>query len=236
VLSRPVKITVRALADMLRIQGIGALPVAIQPEPVVFDPDSDRDAAEGAWQDFRDVGLVNRRGRLDGEALDTLHVLARPGIEYTAIVVGSGYHDEIIVAAHGSETVIARRVDHAVTLASVRNASLPETLLREIPDAHPARIGAINVRIDGSAEPTARDARTLAYLTGHHPTGHGELSVAVRDPYGRRRRSTPIRYQDFPIGRVVVVIGGGYLSVAPATKVLLRDRLHSAHQKLLAPE
>jgi hypothetical protein len=232
VLSRPVKITVRALADMMRIQGIGEPPVVIAPDPVTGEPTRDQEVADAAWQDFRDVKLVDPRGRLTGDALDTLHVLARPTIEYSAIVAGADWQDHIVVATLGSETVIAHRQDHAITLASVRDAALPETLLREIPDAAPAALNAINVRTNGRAAPTPGEARTLHYLTGQQPLGYGELFVTIRDHHGRRTRSTPIRYHDYPIGRVIVLIEAGYLSVIPATKIHLRDRLHAAHQEL----
>ena len=45
-MSRPVTITVGALADMLRIHEVGELPVAIQPDPVWSDPASDREGAD----------------------------------------------------------------------------------------------------------------------------------------------------------------------------------------------
>jgi hypothetical protein len=235
VLSRPVTITVGALADMLRIHQIGELPVVIQPDPVWSDPVSDQETAEAAWREFTEVGLTDRPGRLSGGALDTLHVLVRPSLEYLAVVLGKDWQDGVVVAERGQEAVIAHRAGDEVTLSSLRHASMPETLLRQIPDAKPAPIESVNVRVGdladrdgdsfGGASPTARDARALAYLQRQRLVHQGELYVAMRDAYGRRQRSPAIRFQDYRAGRVVVVFGGGYLSVAPATKVLLRGRL-----------
>lgn len=232
----------RALADMLRAHQIGELPVVIQPDPVWSDSASDEEAGEVAWREFADVGLADRSGRLGGDVLDTLHVLARPRLEYQAMLLGRDSVDGVVLAAHGEEAVIAERVGDTVTLSSVRHVSLPETFLRQIPDARPAPIEAVNVRVDdlagrdgdsfGDTSAMARDARTLAYLKRQRLIRQGELYVATRDAYGRRRVSPAIRFQDYRTGRVAVVIGDGYLSVVPATKVLLRDRLRTAHSTL----
>ncbi len=235
-LSRPVTVTVRALSDMFRIHDVGELPVVIQPDPIWHDPVSERATTDAAWRVFTRVNLVDR-GRLHGHALDVLHLLARPSVEYVGVVLGQDYQDGVVVAARGDEAVIAYRTGAAVTLTSVRHAALPETLLRQIPDVQPAVVDAINVRVDDIAARTEgasaiRDSHTLRLLKRQRLLGQGELYVAIRDAYGRRRRSGPIRYQDYRIGRVVVVIADGYLSVAPATKVLLRDRLRAAHQAL----
>jgi hypothetical protein len=54
----------------------------------------------------------------------------------------------------------------------------------------------------------------------------------VHDHLGRHRTSTPIRYQDYRFGRVLVIAADGYLSVAPAAKPLLLARLREAHRDL----
>ena len=116
-------------------------------------------------------------------------------------------------------------------------------MLRQIPDARPAPIEPLNVRLsdlagmrtDGDIASTngtyaASDARTVGLLIKRRLIGQGELYVGIRDHYGRRRISAPIRYQDYKPGRVVVVVASGFFSVAPATKKLLLDRLRSAQQ------
>ncbi|HYS40207.1 MAG TPA: ESX secretion-associated protein EspG [Pseudonocardiaceae bacterium] len=237
-LSGPVTVTVGALSTMLRAQGIGELPVAIRPGAVWRDPDGEREAEAAALAEFREIRWVDRGSRLDGDALDSLHVLARPGVEYTAILVHAERQDAVVVAGRGDEAVIAYREGDAVTLSCLRHQSLPETLLRQIPDARPAPIDALNARVadmdarNGEADPVG-DARMLARLGRRRLVGQGELSVATRDHYGRRQVSGPIRYQDYKFGRVVIVVSGGYVSVAPATKTLLLARLREAHRALI---
>lgn len=237
----PVTITVAALSTVMASQNIGEPPLVIRPNPAWTDPDGDRVAEAAAWTELREIGWVDRRGRLDGEALDSLHVLARPSIEYTAVFMADGRQNNVVVAGHGDDMVMAYREGQAVTLSIARHESLPETLLRQIPDARPAPIGALNVRLsdlagmrpDGdlagvNGSYVAGDARTVGLLIKRRLVGQGELYVGIRDHYGRRRISAPIRYQDYKPGRVVVVVAGGFLSVAPATKKLLLDRLRRA--------
>lgn len=242
-LARPVTVTVSALASMLRIHHVGELPIVLQPNPTWCGPAADQHAADMASREFTRVGLTGRSGRLDADTVDTLHVLARPSVEYLAVLLGEDHQDGVVVAARGDETVVAYRAGDTVTLTSVRAASLPETLLRQIPDAPPAPIEAVNMRVDdlvgrdgdplvdGSAG--TGDTRTMAFLKRQPLVCQGELYVAVRDAYGRYRRSPAVRFQDYTAGRVLVVVSRGYLSIAPATKVLLRDRLRTAHKELV---
>lgn len=223
--SGSVTVTVGALSTLLRAHGIGELPVAVRPSPVWTDQDGERAAIAAAVTEFREVGWIDRWGRLDGEALDSLHVLARPAVEYTAFVARRGRQHRVVVAGRGSTAVLVIREGNAVTLTVLRHRSLPEALLRHLPDTPPAPVDAVNVRLD------AADHR-LAGLARNDPIGQGELSVTVHDHYGRRRTSTPIRYQDYRFGRVVVVAADGYLSVAPAGKPLLLARLRDAYRDL----
>jgi hypothetical protein len=245
VLPRPVTITVSALAGVLRAHDLGEPPVLIQPNPLWLDPSGEVDANAAMWTELVDVGLADRRGRLDGDVLDSLYVLARPGVEYVAVFTSDGRQDGVVVAARGSEAVVARREGDAVTLSSLRHASLAETLLRQVPDAAPAPIGTLNVRVAdlaslperaddpfGDTGSATQQAHTLGILARARLIGQGELSVGIRDHYGRRQVSAPIRYQDYKIGRVVIVAAAGYLSVAPASKKLLLTRLHDAYRTL----
>lgn len=239
----PVTITVTALSTVMASQHIGEPPLVIRPNPVWTDPDGDRVAEAAAWTELREIGWVDRRGRLDGEALDSLHVLAHPGIEYTAVFMADGRPHHVVVAGRGDDMVMAYREGQAVTISIGRRQSLPETLLRQIPDARPAPIDSLNIRLSelagmrsepdlagGGRSSRAGDARLAGLLIKRRIVGQGELYVGIRDHYGRRRVSAPIRYQDYKPGRVVVVLAGGFLSVAPASKKLLLDRLHQAQQ------
>lgn len=244
-MARSVTITVGALAGVLRAQEIGEPPVLVQPNLVWTDPEADRKADAAKWTEFAEVGLVDRRGRLDGDVLDTLHVLARPSVEYQVVFTTGGRENRVVIAVRGDEAVLAYREGNAVTLTSLRRAPVAETLLRQIPDARPAPIGTLNVRVTdlaslknreddpfGDAGSTAQQAHALAILAKARLLGQGELYVGVRDHSGRRQLSPPIRYQDYKVGRVVIITDAGYLSVAPASKQQLLTRLRDAHQAL----
>lgn len=227
-LSRSVTVTVRALADMVRMQTGGELPAAVQPDPVWQDSDGDTSAAQAAWREFGEVGLVQRPGELVGDVHELLRVLARPSVEYTGIVLTGTRRTGVVVASLGDDVVVAQRNGRVVSLSGAPHTDLPDALVRRLPAARPAPIDAINVRVDG---PRERDGGAVAYLRRQRLVRQGELSVSVRDGYGRARRSGPVRFQDYRVGRVVVVVGGGYLSVAPATGALLRERLLVAYRE-----
>jgi hypothetical protein len=133
-----------------------------------------------------------------------------------------------VVAAQGEDAVIAHRAGNAVTLTGTPHQSLPEVLLRQIPDARPAPIHLPDVHLT-ETDPTEA-ARMLARLSRHRPIGQGELYVAVRDHYGRCKVSLPIRYQDYRLGRVLVTAADNCVSVVPATTKLLLARLREAYR------
>jgi hypothetical protein len=229
-----VTVTVDGLAVLLRVHSTGELPVAIRPGAVWTDDAGDREAQAAAWTEFREVRWVDGRGLLADDAADCLDVLGRPSVEYTAIVARDGRQDSIVLAGRGDVGVLAVRKGDAVTLTPVRHRAPAETLLRQVPDVPPAPVDALNVRIADAATGSTPDARLLADLGRRPLVGQGELYVAVRDRHGRRQLSPPLRYQDYRIGRVVVVAADGYLSVAPGTKSLLLTRLREAHHELIA--
>ena len=229
----PATVTVNALAVLLRALSMGELPVAIRPGAVWTDADGAREAEETAWAEFRRERWADTSGRLGDDALDCLSVLSRPAVEHIAIVARDGRQDSIVLAGRGSIAVLAVRKGDSVHLTPLRDRS-PEPLLRRLPDKPPAQIDALNVRLEDAASGATPDARLLAELGRRPLVGQGELYVGVRDRHGRRRLSAPIRYQDYPIGRVVVVASDGYLSVVPGTKPLLLARLREAHRTLTA--
>jgi hypothetical protein len=149
-------------------------------------------------------------------------------------VARDGRQDSIVLAARGAAAVLANKKGDHVTLTPLRHSSRPEELLRRLPDAPPATIDALNVRLTDAAAGSTPDARLLADLGRQPLLGQGELYVGVRDRHGRRLLSPPIRYQDYRIGRVVVVTSEDYLSVAPGTKTLLLSRLREAYRALTA--
>lgn len=247
VLSRPITVTVRALARMLRAQGLGAVHPVIADVPVFADAEAQRAADAATWQEFREVELVDRRGRLDAEALDSLAVLARPGVEYFAVFTDRHVQRAVVVAALGEEAVVVVRAGDAVTVSSRGNGSLPETLVSLLPRARPARVEATTIRlaeldvVDDAAPvvlqdplPAAdREVALLGILRSQAATGMGELYVAVRDRWGHRVVvADPILYRDSRAGRIVLRYAGAYLSIAAATPELLARRLEEARRDL----
>ena len=244
------------------------MPVPIAAEPLWREPAAQRRAIEAAWAEFAAAGLADRGG-LDSDAAVMLDVLTHPHAEYVAVVLTAAGIAGSVVASRGHDVIVAVRQSDDVTLAGMRGVSLPDTLIRQIPDATPAPIEPVNIRASdvpaadelagfdtglpdglqaisdqasasglhsggwGDGRSAAqRDADTIARLRGLPVLGQGEMHITLRDAYGRQRRSDPIRYQDYPIGRVVVANGQGFLSIAPASKTQLRDRLVAAHRRL----
>jgi hypothetical protein len=239
-LHKPVRLSITALTRMMATQRLGPPHLAIKAAPMYMNLEADREADAEMWADFKALDLVDRRSRLDGDALDSLSLLARPANEYFAHFIENGRRFSALVASGSTdgEAVLAFRDGDTVELRSLRQESLPETLLRQLPDAPAARVESLNVRLEdlrhgGGSGHGAQDIYKFKRLTDEPITGQGELYVGVRDYYGEysSNQDNPLRYEDRASGRVIVTLSrGGYLSVAPATKRLLLDRLNEARR------
>jgi hypothetical protein len=248
VLQRPIKVTVDALARLMRVRRLGEPHITLRPEPTWLPPHVDLTADDAMWREFADVNLIDRSGRLDGDALDTITLLSRPTTEYFAMFVHKGVARSVLVATGvgSDEIVTARRTGDVVTLSSSRQEQLPETLVRQLPQMPPARIDSINVRQDALAATNVRlsntgvsdsrsDAAALLAIGNRRLVGQGELFVGSREngnPY--RMSVNPLRYHDIRSGRLLVTLSPGYVSITPATDQLIIDRLRRAHADLLA--
>jgi hypothetical protein len=245
-LARPVRLSVDAVARMLRLQELGSPQVVIQPEVTWEGPDRDpaRDAA--AWAEFAAAGLVDRPGRLDAEATAALAVLGRASVEYFGwLSTESGQTGGILVAALGREAVwVVRRRDR-LRLESIATSGLVESFVDALAGPPPARIDAVNVRTSDLRDRAAtdgllpglpsgsRDAAVVHALLAQPVTGLGELYVAARDRRGRYRMSEqPVRYRDTAAGRVMIIISGDHVSIAPGTNAVLTERLRRVYQEV----
>lgn len=238
---KPVQVSITALTRMMATQRLGPPHLAIKAAPVYLNLDQDRDADAAMWAGFAALELVDQRGRLDGDALDMLGLLSRPATEYFAHFTENSQRFSALVAGGGSTGVLAFRAGDIVELRALSQESLPETLLRQLPDSAPATVDSLNVRLADLRDraraddsPGARDGWGLRRLTEEPIIGQGELYVGIRDYRGEYTSTVddPIRYEDRASGRVMVTLSRGYLSVAPATKRLLLDRLNEAHRGL----
>ena len=64
--------------------------------------------------------------------------------------------------------------------------------------------------------------------------GLGHLPpVAARDQRGRYRVSEqPVRYRDTAVGRVMIIVSGDHISIAPGTNAVLTERLRRVYQEV----
>jgi hypothetical protein len=235
----PVTLTADTLATTMDLVGLGELPLAIRPDALWADLTALRERRASAWQELREAGWINSHGHVNDYLLDALRLLAQPTMVYTGIFAYQGHQDSLVLATRNGNAVLASRRDQTVSLAVQRGVSLAETVVRQIPHQAPARVTSFTISLDevvhGNALTADRGAAgELAALARQRLVGQGELYVSTRDYYGRRRASGPIRYQDYEIGRVLVVVSDGYLSVAPAAPALLVDRLAEAQRMLLS--
>lgn len=235
-LAGSVRVTVSSLTRILRQHRLGVHPV-LDVTPTFTDGAQDRAAEAAMWREFGELGLLDRRGRLDPGVLDALLVLARPSVEYFGWFTSSCRDYSLLVAELGDDAVVAVRGAHAVRITPVDGDSLAETAIRQLPPVRPARIRAVNIRRTELSDNSSsdKDVSVVRQLVAQAPTGLGELHVAVRDRLARRRTTTePVRYRDSRRGRVLVRLTEDYLSLAPADHRLLAARLRDAYEALIA--
>ncbi|HWE88071.1 MAG TPA: ESX secretion-associated protein EspG [Pseudonocardiaceae bacterium] len=252
-LGNDVTLPASALTLMLRVQQLTEEPhPTLAGAPMWTSTDEDHNANRQMWSIFERLGLVDRRGQLDGGAFRTLAILARPSVEYYAWLYHHGrqreLHAAVLVAALGDEIAVAYRDEDTdmVELSSLRHESLPETLVRQLPQVPPARIDALNLRRSDLAasddtsdlfwqpgDSHTADPGKLRSLAEQSLIGTGELYVCVHDHAGRPSRTTePIVYRDTRAGRAIIVCSAEHISIAPATPALLADRLRAAQHQL----
>lgn len=225
-----VTMSVKGVEAVMRARQLGELPVMLRPAPV--------------WTD-EDVDQSSYAAHLDEDMLEGLYMLAHPEIEYGAFIRTAGQRRSVFVAEHGRHFVVAERIGDLLTMTMARDRSALAELVGHIPDATPATIEAVNLRrseLDARGSDAVgfelgiglrgRDLHTVAMLLDRSLVGQGELYVAVRDQFTRVAHSEPVRYQDYDLGRVLVVISGEFVSLAPASKSVLTRRLTEMQQQI----
>jgi hypothetical protein len=229
---------------MLHLQELGSPQVVIQPAAVWHEPDRDPATDETVWAEFAAAGLVDRPGRLTAEAVDVLAVLGRASVEYFGwLSTDSGRVGGVLVAALGQQAVYVVRHRDRLRCTGITASGLVEAFVDALSGPAPARIDAVNIRTDdlygvddsdGLLPAVPSGARDTARALLTRPvTGLGELYVAVRDQQGRYRVSEqPVWYRDTTAGRVMIIVSGDHVSIAPGTDTVLTERLRRAYQEV----
>lgn len=210
-MARPVRLSVGAVARMLRMYELGSPQLVIQPVVTWEESDHESDGDAVVWAEFAAAGLVDGPGRLTAEVVDVLAVLGQASVEYFGwLSTDSAQAGGVLVAALGQQAVYVVRRRDRLRLASIANSGLVEAFVDSLSGPAPARIDAVNIRttdlrgaddLDGvdrsvrldelmPALPSgARDVAVVRALLARPVTGLGELYVAARDQRGRYRVS-----------------------------------------------
>jgi hypothetical protein len=227
VLPKPVTVPAAQLARLLTDANLGEPHKVIAPEARWLPPAGHEALRRQSAELLTAHGWRDRTGRLDREVGAALAVLCRPQVEYYGWITHTGRTVGVLAGRIGREAVLAvHQDDSTIWICSIHPSRLGEELVQQTPPVPAGRgtpftVSAAEVRSttpDGRqrttsgvgmrrAGPEVRQAQRLARLPS---TGHGELSVARRDEWGRRQRaSRPLRYTDTSEGRFAVLFTAG---------------------------
>lgn len=224
VLPSPATVPARLLSSLVTAAGLGELHKTLEPE-VLWRPPEEPDRSHAEIDELLTVlGWRDRGGGLEREVAASLAVLCRPDEEFYGWATRDGATFGLVAGRIGKDGVLAvARPDGMIDLATVPSSRLADRLVARLPDVPPASFTPITVPVDDvratrpggrvrvasgvlsrRASPEARQARRLSTLPA---TGGGELSVAVRDRWGRRTRADqPLRYADTELGRIANLV------------------------------
>ena len=239
---RAARVSAAALSTVFREEFQAEPHPTLAAEPVWRDATGLREAHLAAYREFGLLGWLNRKGLVAGHVLDTLSVLTRPSYEYYGMFQSRGRVHSVLVVVGPSESVLVARSGDDLSLVCLRdNESASHAFVRQLPEYPAARADSLNVRLAdlGGQEDSGRlgqqDARKVRLLSEQRAVGMGELWVAARDRRGTRRTcAQPVRYLDLATGRILLTITDGYVSIAPASRELLRTRITEAMRAIRA--
>lgn len=164
-LPQKITVSVSALRRMCRAHNLGEPHVMLRGPAVFLDADTEREADQATWAEFANRGLVDRRGRLDEDVLDSLSCLVRPSVEYLGCFTVRRRWCHALVAGGSREAVVAVRDRDRIALHSVRGESLVHTLMRQLPDLPiryaDYRSGRVLITITGGYASLAPATKTL---------------------------------------------------------------------------
>ncbi|MFC0439119.1 ESX secretion-associated protein EspG [Kutzneria buriramensis] len=197
------------------------------------------DITRTVWDSLADRGLVGGSRGIDEDLVDLLGLLDQPDCELDARLWLDG-GVRALVAAKGSDAVLARLADGCLTLTPVEVSSLPRaalSLLPELPAGPGYSITVPSADLDAAAA-EAETADELGWILRDHGVSpdeadelaamvgnvrrRGQFGAAARDQWGRRHRpDRVIGFFDTPRGRYVQIRrakpgGVAWSTVAPA--------------------
>lgn len=249
---RPKWVTLDALARLVRMENLGALPQVLAPTAGWQPHDQDHAADGRVPAECARLHWLDRRGQLDIDVASALTVLCRASVEYYGWITTGADTIGVLAGAIGREALLAVGRDGWVSVRSIRPEDLAMMLVAQAPDVPAGQGKPVRVRRpdalafdDGrrrshggvAVQPVSIEVRRLMRTAALPRTGGGELHVAVRDSVGRRvSGKDPIGYVDTTAGRYVTVtdtVGGeAELMIAPAGQRDLMRRLNEAHRAL----
>jgi hypothetical protein len=149
VLYQQVTLSLDTLATVWQRENLGDLHNILVDTPVWRDEEADREALHGATGELAQRGLLAGRD-LHPDLRATLHVLARPGMEYYGWISyteadGKEVNLAVLVAAVGQDAVLVVRDGQQVHLRPSRAEGMAETLVGHLPAIPAARGRSVNL-------------------------------------------------------------------------------------------
>lgn len=252
-LAKPLTLPAEALARLVQMENLGDLHVALKPTAKWRRKAIQEQIETVLRSEFQRMGLLDNRGRIDGEVASSLAVVCRAGAEFYGWIKADGRTRGVVAAAIGREAVLAIRDGDEVTLNQIRPESLPMVLVAQLPEVPPAQgqqvsllqsdlqagaSGRVRTEAGVGMRPAPPEVRMAQQIAQQPTLGGGELYVAVRDRLGRRKTvPEPLRYADTPAGRwlnYMTPTGDGEqrILLKPATPNELAGRLQEMHRAL----
>lgn len=248
VLPAAARLSVRALAWVLRAERVGEPHLILAPA-AVWCPPGDQEELDGvARAEIRALGWYDRQDRLEIEVAVALGMVCRAEAEFFGWITRGQATIGVLAAGIGRHGLLAVRDGDWVWLTHIGRAGLAEALAAQTPDVPAGQGKPVTVardevlrsvrgqRITEAAVrvgPASLAVRRVERLVALPLSGKGELYAAVRDGMGRYRVSEPVRYADTEKGRYVnLATERDQVLVAPAGRADLVVRLKDLRRSL----
>jgi hypothetical protein len=229
-LAHSVEVGVDALVLAMTSAELGEPHLVLRGEAAVLDAESRWDADQAHWHELGAAGLLGGGG-VPRPVAEALRPLARGHVQYFGwlTVAGTAETSAALVGSLGAETTLAVRRGQAVRISSVPAQRPAESLLSAFGQVGAARGRAVSVDTAHGGP----DVDRLAAMARVPAIATAELYVTIRDGLGRvSTTGVPIRFRDTDEGRWAVFSDATSITVVPAARGLLADRLDEARRGL----